>query len=176
MKEKVIIASKNPVKINSAKIAFQKNFPNKNFDFEGINIESGVSNQPMNDKETLLGARNRANKAKEEIKNAHYWIGIEGGIEEKEKETQAFAWIVIKTQKKEGKAKTQTFFLPKKVTELIKQGKELGHANDIIFKDQNSKQKNGAVGILTKNIITRTTFYSDAITLALIPFKNTELY
>lgn len=56
------------------------------------------------------------------------------------------------------------------------EGKELGEADDLVFGQTNSKQANGAVGILTDNVLTRTTFYEPAVILALIPFKNPELY
>jgi non-canonical (house-cleaning) NTP pyrophosphatase len=39
---------------------------------------------------------------------------------------------------------------------LVESGKELGDADDIVFGKSNSKQQNGAVGILTHDIITRT--------------------
>lgn len=74
------------------------------------------------------------------------------------------------------KAKTATFFLPPAIASLIHAGKELGEADDIVFGQTNSKQKNGAVGILTGDLITRTSYYVDAIILACIPFKNIELY
>ena len=88
----------------------------------------------------------------------------------------AFAWIVILSKDKKGKARTGTFFLPPKVVELINQGKELGEADDIVFGHSNSKQKNGAVGILTGNLIDRTQFYVEAMVLALIPFLNKDIY
>ena len=74
------------------------------------------------------------------------------------------------------KAKTATFPLPLKISKLIQEGYELGDADDIVFKRSNSKQQNGAVGILTNNVINRTDYYSHAIILALIPFTNTKLY
>lgn len=89
----------------------------------------------------------------------------------------AFAWMVIKS--KEGKislGKTASFILPKKIIELVKQGKELGEADDIVFGQTNSKQANGTVGNLTDNVLTRTTYYVEGIILALIPFKKPELY
>ena len=89
---------------------------------------------------------------------------------------EAFAWIVISDKQKIGKAKTATFPLPIKISNLIKEGYELGDADDIVFKRSNSKQKNGAVGILTDNLINRTDYYAHAIILALIPFTNTKLY
>lgn len=88
----------------------------------------------------------------------------------------AFAWIVIFGKNKQGKARSSTLVVPKKAAVLVQQGMELGHADDIIFGRNNSKQQNGAVGILTGDVITRTVYYVDTVVLALIPFKNQELY
>jgi len=52
----------------------------------------------------------------------------------------------------------------------------MGLANDIIFKQKNSKQNLGAIGILTHNVINRTQLYEHAIMLALVAFKNEEFY
>jgi inosine/xanthosine triphosphatase len=173
---KVIVASKNPVKINAAKIGFEAMFKYEKFEFVGVSVESEVSNQPLSCNETKNGAINRVNNAEIYIKDADYWVGIEGGIEVIGEEMEAFAWVVIKSKDKFGKSKTATFHLPKKIIELINQGKELGEADDIVFGKNNSKQKDGAVGLLTDNAINRTHFYSNAMTLALIPFKNQDLY
>ena len=78
---KVIVASKNPVKINCAEIGFSQMFPDEMFEVEGLATSSGVSDQPVTNEETLTGAKNRASNAKEEIKEADFWVGIEGGIE-----------------------------------------------------------------------------------------------
>jgi non-canonical (house-cleaning) NTP pyrophosphatase len=88
----------------------------------------------------------------------------------------AFAWVVIKSSNQEGKARTGTFFLPNEVAKWVRAGKELGEADDLVFNKHNSKQANGAVGLLTDNVTDRTRFYEEAIILALIPFKNPELY
>lgn len=55
-------------------------------------------------------------------------------------------------------------------------GFELGNATDQVFDQKSSKQKSGSVGILTNDIIDRTQSYVDAVILALIPFKNQNLY
>lgn len=175
--KKVIIASQNPVKIEATKIAFKKMFSDQEFEFEGVSAESGVSDQPMSDEETLKGALNRAENASRENSKADYWVGIEGGLEEHPEGMMCFAWMAIKNvDGKIGYGKSSTFFLPNEVTKLVKEGRELGDADDIVFKRNNSKQANGAVGLLTDNVITRTIYYVDAIIMALIPFKNKELY
>ncbi|SRR5581483_3453149 len=174
--KKIIVASENPVKINAALEGFQAMFPQETFKIEDIAVFSGVSSQPLSDGETLLGALNRVQAAYEHRNNADYWVGLEGGIEEQRSEMGAFAWAVVRSQSMQGKGKTGTYFLPHIVAELIRNGKELGEADDIVFNRYNSKQEMGGVGILTDNVLDRTSFYKTAIILALIPFKNTELY
>lgn len=176
MKKKIITASHNPVKIAAVKEGFNKMFSNVEIEIEGVSVPSGVSDQPMSDIITLKGAITRADNAMMQFPNADYWIGIEGGIEDLAGEMAAFAWVIILGKDKSGKARTGTFFLPPKVAKLVKQGKELGEADDIVFGHSNSKQKNGAVGLLTNNVIDRTSFYTEAVVLALIPFLNKELY
>lgn len=174
--KKVVIASNNPVKINTTRVGFEKMFPEEAFEFEGISAPSEVSDQPVSENETLLGATNRARNVSKMIE-ADYWVGIEGGLEDVDGELEAFAWmVVISKEGKVGKGRSGSFFLPTKVAELVKQGKELSEADDIVFGRTNSKQSTGAVGILTGDVLTRTTYYEPAIILALIPFKNPELY
>ncbi|MCK4808441.1 MAG: inosine/xanthosine triphosphatase [Candidatus Aenigmarchaeota archaeon] len=174
--KKVIIASRNQVKINAAKIGFEKMFPDESFEFEGVSVPSDVSDQPMNDQETMTGAINRAENAKKNFNSADYWVGIEGGLEKRQDEIEAFNWVAIRSKDKHGKARTGTFFLPKKIVELIDAGKELSEADDIVFERTDSRQKNGAVGILTGNIIDRTKYCAEAVILSLIPFKNPDIY
>lgn len=177
MMQKVIIASTNPVKIETVKIGFAKMFPGINYAFSGISVPSGVSDQPLSEEETLKGATNRAKNAMKQVPAADYWVGVEGGLKRENGEAQAFAWIVvIHKGGRTGKGKTASFFLPKKIIDLLDQGKELGEADDIVFKRTNSKQSNGAVGILTNDVLTRTSFYEHGIILALIPFKNKGFY
>ena len=173
----VVVASTNPVKINTTLLGFSKMFPDDNFGVQGISAPSSVPDQPMGEEEILLGATNRVETVSKLASTADYWVGIEGGLEEIDREMLAFDWIVIKSKDgKYGKGRSPAFLLPSKVIELIKQGKELGEADDIVFGHTNSKQASGAVGILTGDVLTRTTLYEPAIILALIPFKNPELY
>ena len=158
--KKVIIASKNPVKIDAVKVAFNQMFPNIIFEFDGLETSSDVSDQPISNNETLRGAINRSNNAKLKYTNADYWIGIEGGVEKKDNEMEVFAWIFIQSNDIKGKARTATFNLPRKIVELIDSGMELGDADDIVFNRKNSKQKNGAVGILTTDLIDREKYYT----------------
>ncbi len=172
----IIVASKNPVKINAVKNAFIRMFPGQMFKLESVDVPSGVDDQPKSDKEVNMGAENRARNARKAAPNADYRVGIEGGIEDTEYGMTAFAWIVVITESNIGRARTATFFLPEKVAQFVRSGKELGEANDIVFQRSNSKQSSGAIGLLTGNIIDRTKLYEHGLIMALVPFKNLGLY
>jgi inosine/xanthosine triphosphatase len=174
---KIVVASKNPVKLQAARNGFTKMFPNEKHTVEGISVDSGVSDQPAGNTETYQGAYNRARNASLAVPDADFWVGLEGGIEPDGDDMMAYAWMVVRSPIGQiGKGKTGTYFLPPHAAELIRQGKELGEASDVIFKTINSKHNTGTTGLLTGGIIDRTEFYSAAIIFALIPFKNPALY
>lgn len=175
--KKIVVASKNPIKIQATLEGFKRMFPDESFSVEGISVESGVDDQPSSDSETYQGAINRAVNASQALPDADYWVGLEGGIQKKNDEMESFAWMIVRGQDGQiGKGRTSTFFLPPRVAELINEGKELGEADDIVFGKTNSKQANGAVGLLTHDVVVRTDYYTEAIIFALIPFRNPELY
>lgn len=177
----IIVASKNPVKIAAALNGFQAMFPEDTYTVHGVDVPSGVLDQPFSDSETLQGAFNRARNAREKDSQADYWVGIEGGVEDtpdkRAGSLQSFAWVVVLDQKERrfGKARTAAFYQPEEIAKLVRGGMELGHADDVVFGRSNSKQHNGNVGLLTGDIIKREDFYVQAVILALIPFKNETL-
>jgi inosine/xanthosine triphosphatase len=175
--KKVVVASKNLVKVNAALSGFLQMFPNEEFEMIGISVESGVNDQPVGDEETMLGATNRANGARHQHPEADFWVGIEGGITNKDFGSEAFAWVIVESRAgAKGRGRTATFALPPRIMELIREGQELGDATDAVFKQHNAKQGGGSVGILTDGVIDRTKYYIHAVVLALIPIKNPELY
>lgn len=175
---KVATGSENPVKLQAVKQAFVKVFPNEHIVVTGVSVASGVSDQPFGDDETLKGALNRVKNTKR-LAEADYYVGLEGGCKfykEESNELEAFAWMVVSNGELSGKSRTASFVLPKEVAQLVKGGLELGHADDRVFKRSDSKSKNGAVGILTHDVIDRASYYEQAIILALIPFLHPDLY
>ena len=175
--KKIVVASNNPAKLQAALNGFKKLFPHEEFIAEGVSVGSGVSDQPTDDAETYQGAYNRAINARKAAPGADFWVGMEGGIESKNQEMEAYAWMVVLDKAgRVGKGRTGVFFLPPRIVELIKSGKELGEADDIVFGSTDSKRNSGAIGLLTDDVIDRAAYYTDAVIFALIPFKNTELY
>mmetsp|Transcript_30492 Transcript_30492/g.42474 ORF Transcript_30492/g.42474 Transcript_30492/m.42474 type:complete len:142 (+) Transcript_30492:150-575(+) len=141
----------------------------------------------MTDAETLKGARNRATNAlqavRKELKeeNVDFSVGLEGGLNlgEDGDSLVCHAWMCVLCVKtgKASVARTASFMIPPKVTQLIRDKKmELGEADDIVFKRTKSGQGSGTVGILTHNLIDRCEYYRHALIMALIPYRNPDLY
>jgi inosine/xanthosine triphosphatase len=170
------LASKNPVKLAAALTGFQRMFTGGEFEVCSLPVASAVAHQPRSDGETLRGATERAQQARAVLPDAEFWVGMEGGVEDHAGGMAAFAWVVILSPDgRVGKGRSGAFFLPEAVAKLVRQGKELGEADDIVFSRANSKQE-GAIGLLTGNVLDRRQLYADAVILALVPFKNRELY
>jgi inosine/xanthosine triphosphatase len=173
----VVVASTNPVKVRSTEAGFRTMFPKFELSFEPVAVPSRVSDQPMSDEETLRGAENRARAAELERPEADFWVGLEGGLDgDLAGGLFAFAWVVVRGEGRCGRSRTATFQLPEAVAELVRQGMELGEADDLVFGQTCSKQHKGAVGLLTANAIDRAQLYEPSVALALVPFCNTELF
>jgi inosine/xanthosine triphosphatase len=174
--KKVVIASHNPVKTEAVRDGFERMFPEEELIIETISVDSGVGDQPLSSQIACQGAENRAMRARQAAPESDYWVGVEGGCDFLDDEMISFAWIVVLSADRVGRARTADFELPKAVKSLVEAGLELGDADDRVFGEHNSKQKSGAVGLLTGGVVTRKTLYEQAVILALIPFKQPELY
>lgn len=172
----ITVASLNPVKLRATQAAFQRIFPAQAFDLSAAAVPSGVPDQPRGLAETLLGARNRAENARAAQPESDFWVGIEGGIDDSPLGMSCFARVhIISRDGREGLGQTGVFYLPREVAELVRAGLELGHADDKVFGRDNSKQANGAIGILTDDVVDREAYYVHAVIMALVPFKNPAL-
>ena len=169
------VGSQNPVKLQAVRLGAATLFDE--LQVIGMSVDSGVSAQPFGDEEMIAGAMQRAAAAIDQCATAVYGVGLEGGVLELREGMFACAWCAITNRDHvAGVASTGSFQLPPRVAELVRSGMELGHADDVVFGRANSKQNEGAVGILTQGRLTRATFYAPAVRLALVKFLNPEHY
>ncbi|OGE32184.1 hypothetical protein A2631_05730 [Candidatus Daviesbacteria bacterium RIFCSPHIGHO2_01_FULL_44_29] len=173
---KVAVGSKNPVKVEAVTIAFAKVWPAENLEIEGVEVSSGVSAQPMSDKESIKGAINRARRALK-LLGADFGVGLEGGIQKIGNKWFDCGWlVVIDKQGRTGIGSTVRMSVPPVMVQLIKKGKELGEACDITFNRVNTKHAEGHFGLMTKNHITRTSGYVDGVISALGHFMIPDVF
>lgn len=63
-----------------------------------------------------------------------------------------------------------------RIATLVRDGLELGDADDRVFGRTDSKRANGSVGLLTGDAITRAAYYAHGFVLAMIPHRQRDLY
>ncbi len=130
----------------------------------------------MSNIESVRGARNRAVLARD-VLQADYGVGIESGLEEIDGIWFSTGWVVIvDTVGLEGVSSSMFRPVPLPSMGLVRQGMELGAANDVVFGKTNSKQANGLIGLLTNDILTREGVFRDAVIGALARFLHPELF
>ncbi len=174
--KKVAVGSRNPIKIAAVKNAFIQLFPEDSWEFEGVDVSSGVSHQPLTEKQTITGAHNRAVKALTQL-DADFGVGLEGGMQEISGKWFDCGWIVVRDRNGiEGIASSVRMLVPKKFMQHIHRGKELGHVTDLLFDTKNSKHDIGYFGLMTRGVLTREKEYTDAVIAAMTRFLHPTLF
>ncbi len=171
---RIVIGSTNPVKCNATRAVLEPLYPGA--EFTCLEAPSSVSAQPWGDAETRTGALNRARAALEHT-GADLAVGLEGGVQESEFGLLTTAWcVLVDRHGRLGVGGNSCALLPDAVAAIVRQGSELGAAMDHFTQAHNTKQRNGAIGILTNNLETRQSAYETIIRLALAPFQHPDWY
>jgi inosine/xanthosine triphosphatase len=173
----IAVGSKNPSKLEAVRSAFQAVWPNEEWQALGVDVKSGVSDQPMSDEESIRGATQRARLALEMIPEAEYSVGLEGGIQKLADQYFDCGWVVVMNGQGElGIGSSAKMPVPAKIMELVFQGTELGFADDQIFGKEMSKHGTGHFGSMTNDVLTRSAAYKDGLVAALSRFIHPDLF
>lgn len=170
----VVVGSTNPAKLEPVRLVFAEIFPE--LEICGVDVPSGVRDQPIGYEETVLGAENRARAALARP-GAGWGLGLEAGVEFNAYGSWLFnIAVVLRSDGRRGMARGGSVLLPPVVGERLYSGQELGLVMDDLVGKKDTKKGSGAVGILTLSRIERVEFWRHTIELALPPFLRPELY
>lgn len=170
----IAIGSTNPVKRAAVETVLKVVF--RDAQFMTLDVPSGVSDQPFGDEETRTGAANRAQAVLARTE-ANFGVGLEAGVIETSFGMMTCAWCVIaKRDGTVGIGGGSNILLPPTVAADVRSGLELGLAMDRLVGDHNTKQKEGAIGILTDGLLNRQKAYEMIVLLATAPFRQPNYY
>ncbi|WP_052283156.1 inosine/xanthosine triphosphatase [Kluyvera genomosp. 1] len=167
----VIVATTNPAKIQAILAAFDQIFGEGTCHIDAISVETGVPEQPFGSEETRAGARNRVANARQVKPEGDFWVAIEAGIDE----GATFSWVVIESRAQRGEARSATLPLPEAILDQVRAGEALGPVMSKYTGIDKIGNKEGAIGVFTAGVLTRSSVYHQAVVLALSPFHN-DLY
>lgn len=174
---KLIVGSTNPVKINAVISAASETWPE--VAVTGLEVASGISEQPLSDEETYQGARNRALAAlkagkqqmSEETADTSaeiLGIGLEGGVFSREGELWSTVWcVVVDATGFETSANGARFKVPPIVAQKIVAGEEMGPIVSTLVGERDIRKKQGMIGVITQGFIDRTEEYTGIAKMAL---------
>ena len=177
---RVGVGSTNPTKTEAVRDAFiQMGWGD--VEVIGFNVPSDVSDQPMSDEETVRGAVNRAKHVMELSSTTDspldYGVGLEGGVMDSPFGMMLCNWgAVVDSQETVGVGGGHRILLPDSIAEGISSGSELGDVIDKWAGGSDIHKKEGTIGILTKNNITRTTMCRDVVICAFTRFLDPSHY
>jgi inosine/xanthosine triphosphatase len=167
----VAVGSSNPVKLRAVRAVVARAMPDA--DVRGVDVPSGVPDQPFGDALTIQGATSRAHGARRAL-DAQFGVGIEGGVVEGDDGSmRTCAWaVVVAVDGRMGTGGSLAMPLPPAVAQLVRGGVELGRAIDTLTGTEDTKRGPGAVGILTAGLIDRQSAYEVLVTYAMAPFLS----
>jgi inosine/xanthosine triphosphatase len=170
----VAVGSTNPVKVASVTTVVRHH--DARAEVRGVAVASGVPDQPWGDDETIRGARQRAVAARTAL-DADLGIGLEGGVVDAAGEVRTCAWAAVATR--DGRVfvgGSLSMALPPVVASYVRDGMELGYAMDRFCDTTGTKHGAGAVGILTRGLVSRQQAYETIVAYALAPLLTAPLW
>ncbi|MEM3402343.1 MAG: inosine/xanthosine triphosphatase [Candidatus Hadarchaeales archaeon] len=171
---KVCVGSTNPTKVMAVERVFSRIF--RGVKVVGMDVNPGVSIQPMSEREIVRGAIGRAKMALK-AGDGDFGVGIEGGVARFGGRWYNLGFVAIVD--KRGRIGTGTsgwFECPPKILRELKKGRELGDVMDDLTGRKNTKRSEGAIGIFTRGAVDRTSLYEHAVWMALCRFLSPEFF
>lgn len=147
-----------------------------------FSVPSGISDQPLSLKETIQGAKNRAENAFEACTPCNYSFGIESGLCEAPGTKTGYLHLCaccIYNGSDHHVGFSTGFEVPALLLDLIFQQKmDLSQAclHSGISANAKLGSEEGLIGILTKGRIDRKQYSKESIITALIQLENAHLY
>ncbi len=171
----IAVGTDNDVKLRAVKNIFGKIY--NDLEIVKVGVSSGVSAQPWDD-ETIKGAKTRAKAVLEQNPGAHFGVGIEAGLFKNNETGKYFDVQYCAIQDRGGRITIghgPGFYYPNKVFEFVKAGRTVGEVMGEVTDIPEIGKKQGAIGYLTNELLTRDKLTEQAVLMALVP-RLTELY
>jgi inosine/xanthosine triphosphatase len=171
---KVVVGTTNPAKLSCVRQVVAQVFPATEHEIVGVQVPSGVSDQPFSVDETRAGSYGRAKAALAEVPDADYAVGLEGGVEVIGEQFFECGWMcVIRGDTgRVGWGSSARFELSRKIVDQLRQGKELAEVMTALSGVEEVGKKQGAMGILTNDNLDRKSAYSHGLIFAFAPFLS----
>ena len=148
-------------------------------------VKTDAPAMPLNDWELMSGARQRALAVREILVeqrlDADLYVGLEGGFHsisvEGEWHTFLRGWAFVTNGERGSFGMSPSIGVPEAIVKNVIEGKqELGIVIDEYAGIRDVRSKQGAWGVLSRDLLTRSMSFEAALIAAFAPFYNPALY
>ena len=140
---------------------------------------------PLNDWQLMQGARERALAVRDTLRSrridADIYVGLEGGFHsisiEGEWHTFLRGWAYATDGEKGSFGAAPSISVPPAIVKSVIEGRrELGLVIDEVSGGRDVRSRQGAWGVLSRDLVTRSLSFELALIAAFAPFYNAALY
>jgi non-canonical (house-cleaning) NTP pyrophosphatase len=148
-------------------------------------VESGVPAMPLSDDQLMRGAHTRAMGAREALRvegeSADLYAGLEGGFHsfefDREWKTMLRGWACVTDGARTSFGVAPAILVPDSIARrVIDGGLELSVVIDDVAGEHDVRSRQGAWGVLSRDLLTRSMSFEAALIAAFAPFYNSDLY
>ncbi|HET9711145.1 MAG TPA: inosine/xanthosine triphosphatase [Pyrinomonadaceae bacterium] len=148
-------------------------------------VETSIPAMPLTDWQLMQGARERALAARDSLKSrrleADIYVGLEGGFHsvsiEGEWHTFLRGWAYATDGERGAFGAAPSISVPAYIVKNVVEGRrELGSVMDEVTGGRDIRSKQGAWGVLSRDLVTRSMSFEVALIAAFAPFYNPKLY
>lgn len=169
MNKKIFVLSSTNEAKRSAAEGVLRELHGEDFELRSVEVDSGVSETPVNDDEGIQGCLGRIANAEIAVPDADGYLGLEGIITTNRYGTFLCGWAVVKLADGQiGYGCSAKIRLPDELIENFDSFKKLGSLTAEKYPDRAADLPSiGTNGILTNGMYTRVDEFRDALRCAL---------
>ena len=148
-------------------------------------VTTNIPAMPLNDWQLMQGARERALAVRDSLRSrrieADIYVGLEGGFHsisiESEWHTFLRGWAYATDGEKGSFGAAPSISVPPAIVKSVIEGRrELGLVIDEVSGGRDVRSRQGAWGVLSRDLVTRSLSFELALIAAFAPFYNAALY
>ena len=148
-------------------------------------VNTNVPAMPLTDWQLMQGARERALAVRDVLRarrlEAEIYVGLEGGFHsisiEGEWHTFLRGWAYATDGKRGAFGASPSLSVPDALAKKVIEGRrELGLVIDEVSGQRDIRSREGAWGVLSRDLVTRSMSFELALIAAFAPFYNAKLY
>jgi inosine/xanthosine triphosphatase len=148
-------------------------------------VQTGAPLMPLTDEQLMRGARERALAVRallaQEGTGAQIYVGLEGGFHsvmvEKRWITFLRGWAYATDGERESFGASPSINVPDAIARRVIDGRsELGLVIDEVAGERDVRSRQGAWGVFSRDLLTRSMSFEAALIAAFAPFYNKRLY